>query len=384
MARLLVIIPDHLSALVKKGEITDRYYNPGNLFDEVHILMTNADQVDKNAIQKTVGRAQIEVHNLAHNYRLVLHSLGYRPILLRKWAEEGVRLAKEIRPDLVRCHGNYLNGFIAAEIKRNLGVKYIMSLHGDHDRDLRYHARWCYNWKEKLFYILMRRVERVNLQNADCVICVYRFIEPYARKYGAQRIEIIYNAVNQDNLLPKENYDLSNPVKIIIPGRQLPQKDPAPLIRAVAEIPGATLTLIGHGPIHDSLEKLAADLGISDRCFFFQAMDNDELCRTLRNFDILVSINDFGGVSKVELEAAMVGMPMITNAHPMETEPEILGQNCLVVDGSPASYKQAILKFIGDMELRKNMGGKLRESVKAITPEKMESEVVKIYKEFLK
>ena len=33
------------------------------------------------------------------------------------------------------------------------------------------------------------------LKNADCVVCVYRFIEPYARRMGARRIEVIYNVV---------------------------------------------------------------------------------------------------------------------------------------------------------------------------------------------
>ena len=64
MSTLLVIIPDALSGLVNKGEITPRYYNPGNLFDEVHILMTNDDQVKPEDMQRTVGEARLYLHNL--------------------------------------------------------------------------------------------------------------------------------------------------------------------------------------------------------------------------------------------------------------------------------------------------------------------------------
>src|SRR5580704_18008108 len=43
LERLFVIVPDRLSALVSKGEVTQRYYNPGNLFRVVHLFMTNDD-----------------------------------------------------------------------------------------------------------------------------------------------------------------------------------------------------------------------------------------------------------------------------------------------------------------------------------------------------
>ena len=63
--RLLVIINDRLSDLVRKGEITPRYYNPGGLFDEVHIVLTNDDRPDPTQLQTTVGRAILFLHNIA-------------------------------------------------------------------------------------------------------------------------------------------------------------------------------------------------------------------------------------------------------------------------------------------------------------------------------
>ena len=42
--RLMVLIPHALSDLVAKGEVTERYYNPGDLFREVHIVLTNDDR----------------------------------------------------------------------------------------------------------------------------------------------------------------------------------------------------------------------------------------------------------------------------------------------------------------------------------------------------
>ena len=118
--KILVIIPDRLSALIEKGEITARYYNPGNLFDEVHILMTNDDKPNLTDVQKTVGDAELYLHNLpAPSF---IKTFGWRPWLLKGWAKRAVDLARKIRPELIRCHGNHLNGYAAAMIKKKSGV----------------------------------------------------------------------------------------------------------------------------------------------------------------------------------------------------------------------------------------------------------------------
>ena len=383
MASLMVILSDRVSTIITKGEYTPRYYNPGNLFDEVHLLVTNDDRIDWAALQYTVGNAKLSVHNLPYDDKVFYWALGYRPSLLKKWAAGGVRLAAEIKPDLIRCHGNHLNAFIASEIKRKLGIPYIISMHINPDADMRRLASWRHDWKEKFILLCTKSLEKINITGSDCVICVYRFIEPYARKYGARRVELIYNVVNQENLLWKENYKLSDPIKLIIPGRQFRQKNPAPLMQALVKIPNAELTLIGDGSLHDYLKELAKDIGIGHRCIFHKSLDNSILCRSLKDYDILVSINYYGGISKVELEAAHVGIPVVTNAHPLEAAPEILGKHCIVVDGSPESYYEGLMKLITDDQLRQNLGERLRESVKGITPEKMEKKLVALYTEFL-
>src|SRR4030042_561627 len=102
--RLLVIIPDRLSDLIRKGEMTPRYYNPGELFDEVHILMTNDDHPELALLQKTVGRAKLFVLNLPAEKRLFMRSLGWQSFLMRKWIENGLEIANDVSPHLVRVY----------------------------------------------------------------------------------------------------------------------------------------------------------------------------------------------------------------------------------------------------------------------------------------
>lgn len=87
--RLLVIISDRLSDLIRKGEVTPRYYNPGEHFDEVYILMTNDDRPDPGVLQRMVGRAKLFISNLPAEKRLFIRSLGWQSFLMRKWTERG-------------------------------------------------------------------------------------------------------------------------------------------------------------------------------------------------------------------------------------------------------------------------------------------------------
>jgi glycosyltransferase involved in cell wall biosynthesis len=107
------------------------------------------------------------------------------------------------------------------------------------------------------------------------------------------------------------------------------------------------------------------------------------LCRSLKDFDALISVNEYGGVSKVELEAAFAAMPIITNAHPLEDEPEILGQNCITVDGSASSYATAINTLMADKTLRERLGTRLQASVQHLTSEKTEKMYSDLYREII-
>src|SRR6185436_8343846 len=170
--RLFVIIPDRLSLLVNKGEVTPRYYNPGNLFREVHIIMTSDDRPDPAGVQLMVGDARLAIHNLPAGTDTFARSFGWRPALLRSWAAPAVQLATSAPPQLIRCHGNNLNAFAAFEIKRALGVPYIVSLHGNPDVDYN-RGRLGRTWQRKLAGVAIESVEIASIKNADFVVPVY-------------------------------------------------------------------------------------------------------------------------------------------------------------------------------------------------------------------
>ena len=86
--RLMVLIPDVLTSIINKGEVTWCYYNPGDLFKEVHLVLCNDDKPDIAKTQKMVGNAKLFIHNLPRpNF---FKTIGWQLPLIRSWIKSGV------------------------------------------------------------------------------------------------------------------------------------------------------------------------------------------------------------------------------------------------------------------------------------------------------
>lgn len=374
---LLNIITDRLSHLEGKGELTSRYYNPGEVFDEVHILMTNGDQADAEKLQKLVGNASLHIHNLESGKALLFKSLFWRPSLLKGWAAEGIRIARKIKPDLVRCYGNYINGMVAAEIKKELGIPYVVSLHTHPDEN---RSNLKYGWKNFLYYHFTASVENYTLRNADKVAVIYESLLPYITRRRIKQYETVYNTVNPDNIFPKPDYMASEPLKILSVGRLIPGKRPDFLIKAAKKC-GVELTLVGDGPLREELEEIAENSSGPGKTVFVSSMDNDELCRTSREYDLFAIHCDYNGIPKTILEASLCGLPIIVNKRPGTQIPEYSEKWIKLVDNSVDGYSRAIEDFHSESE-REHFGLAARKFAESNWhPQETEARYAALYKE---
>lgn len=382
MISLLVIVSDHLSDLVNKGEITDRYYNPGELFDEVHILMINNDNPDKDALQKTVGRAKLHLHNLP--LPSVITTFGWHPRMLKRWVASGIKVAEKIQPSLLRAYGNYFNGFLAAQISQQLKIPLATSLHINPDVDIRGTVTWRSNWLVYLKYKRMIWFETETLKNSDIVLPVYESIRGYAIDHGAKQVKICYNVVNPVFLQRKKTYSLHSPPKIISVGRQCDLKNPDNLIRAVALIPGVELTLIGDGPYHEYLKHLAKKYKIQDRVIFYKGISNDQLCQILPDYDLFAIHNQGWGISKTVIEALLTGLPVVHNKRKGVASHEYNSRFMCLVENTVDGYRDALQKVLTDHTYRESIAQKGYSHAQTLwSPETTEAEYVKIYQDLL-
>ncbi|NDV27154.1 glycosyltransferase [Desulfovibrio sp. JC010] len=340
---LLVIITDRLSHIIGKGELIDRYYNPGGVFSDVHILMTNDDRPDKAALQRTVGDAKLTLHNLPSGKGLLMKTL-WRPFLLRSWAEQAIGLARKIKPDLIRCYGNFLNGYAGARIKEEFGTPLFISLHTQPDQT---RANPDVDFKTKVFYALSKAVEKYSLQRADKVSGVYGSIMDYARNKGAAAPFVAYNVINPDNIMPKKDYGCSGPLKILYVGRVIPAKNPENIIRGLQGI-NAELTVVGSGSKEQELAELVSELKLDSKVRFVPAMANDELCRTMHQYDIFAGHSQYSEFPKTVLEASLCGLPILFNSRRGTPVPEFENNIAKMVEDSPAGYRSGIEFFLSE------------------------------------
>jgi glycosyltransferase involved in cell wall biosynthesis len=386
MSCLLVCVPDRISDILIKGEYQPNYYNPGELFDDVHILMTNDDRPDRAALQRTVGRAKLHVHNWPDDLTMPPRERSWlTPFRLRKWAKGGIAIAREIKPDLIRCHGADWNTYLASRIKAELGTPYVTSLHINPDinsvRRIQGDSPTPEQKRHNAFYNYM---ERTALRSADLVMPVYKPILPYLKRIGVKRAEVCYNILNYEALRKKEDYTLHDPVKIVSVGRVIDDKDPTHIIEAVAAMGGAHLTVVGDGAKLPQIREMVAARGWSNLVTFLPAVENDTLCDMLPDFDVFAIHTEYWEISKSLLEAVLTGLPCIVNRRIGEPVPEFSDRFIRMVDNTTASYQAALSDLIADNGKREQLGRAAFEHAQANwSPAITEAKVVGIYRRFL-
>ncbi|SBW10865.1 putative glycosyl transferase, group 1 family protein [uncultured delta proteobacterium] len=386
--RLLVIIPDMITDILKKGEYQPLYYNPGEFADEVHLLLTNTDTPPLGDLQRTVGKARLFLHNLPVREAWASSRLSFlTSSRLKRWAQPGVELARNIQPDLIRCHSADWNAYLAARIKKEIGIPYCVSLHINPDTNPLHRHFPAVTAAQKRRNAFYEFLEGEGLRGADKILPVYKPILPYLERHGIpeDRIQVAYNILNIYHLSEKTSYEPHHPFRLVCVGRLFDLKNPDNIIKAVAAIPDTVLTIIGDGPARPALESLTAGLGISDRVVFIPAMENDALCGFLPEQDAFVVHTEHFEINKSVLEALLTGLPVIINRREGAQVPEFEeGEFVWLVENTPEAYQKAIQIIMDNDDSREALGRKAyAHSRERWAPRKTEAEYVAIYNAIL-
>lgn len=300
---------------------------------------------------------------------------------MRLWARPIVDLARRVKPSLVRCHVANLNAFVASEIKRQLGIPYVLSLHINADTDV-FHRAGGGTWRWRALGRAIAAAENRGLRDADLVLPVYLPILPYLRRRGVSRYEIVYNAVGQA-ARPKQDYAIDRRrVNAICVGRQLAGgKDPSPILEAMTEIPELHLTLVGDGDLHEALRAKAAALGVAGRVTFLRALPNERVLDLMARSDIFVYCSHYHELSKGCIEAALTGLPVVINDRGGDPAEEMVGPHFRLVPGTRQGFRAALRTLIDDNGARERLGRAARAHALAHWhPDRMEKRVVEIYR----
>jgi len=266
--KLIVFPNDPLRSYLEKGEIKPRYFNPKDIFDEIHVIsLFDSDEKEEN-VKKMAGKAILKIHLIGKTNLLNVKSKKTQVI----------NLIKKIRPDVIRSYNPLLQGWLATKAGKAWGIPVVISLMADYDRDLRYSAKK--NLRLKTYFKLKyskRFLETFAIKNADEVIIIYEFIRKYAEKTGANKINLIYNRVDLSKFSPSVEpvFRDSKPVVICV-GRLMKEKNQECLIRAIKDL-DVTLLLVGDGPQYTELTKLTKKLNIQNKVRFERSIPHKEI-----------------------------------------------------------------------------------------------------------
>lgn len=247
---------------------------------------------------------------------------AFRHAFLRFMLNDGVRY------DLL--HGNFwMSGWVAIELKQRLGIPVVQIFHALGKTKQRHQGAADTSPHDRIAVeeAVVRGVDRLI---AQCPAERAELVHDYGA--DAQNVVVIPAAVNCERFCPvpraearrRIGLDRNDPAVVYV-GRLLPRKDIGNIVRAVAclvhqtDLPVRLLVVGGETNEPDPavtpeigvLQRLAAELGISERVHFYGKRQPD----TLRDFysagDVAVMTPWYEPFGLTPLEAMACGRPVI-------------------------------------------------------------------------
>lgn len=151
---------------------------------------------------------------------------------------------------------------------------------------------------------------------------------------------------------------------ILFVGRLVGYKGVSVLVRALRELPHATVVIVGDGPLRQVLQTQAQTDGVADRVHFLGSVDDATLSELYENCGLLVlpSVSRAEAFGLVLLEAMARGRPVVStrldSGVTLVNEDGVTGR--VVTPNDPHALAQAIASLLGAPDDRKRMGERAR------------------------
>jgi glycosyltransferase involved in cell wall biosynthesis len=299
------------------------------------------------------GEAEARRFLLSPSERLAL-------ILAGRAGRAAARLRAEA-PVLVHAHFG-TDGLLALPLAEALGVPLVTTLHG-HEVS-RTSARLLLSGR--LSWMRYALLKRRLLARGRLFLAVSEAVRrrALAAGYPAERTVTHHNGVDTIFFHPS-----AAPVEsglVLHVGRLVEKKGTRDLIDAVARVDGATLVVVGDGPLRPSLERRARALGASVR--FLGALPPGEVLGWMQRAWLLAAPSvtardgDAEGLPTVLCEAAAAGLPVVATRH--SGIPEIVADGetgLLSAEGDVAALARNISTLLASPERRQAMSSSARQ-----------------------
>jgi glycosyltransferase involved in cell wall biosynthesis len=251
------------------------------------------------------------------------------------------------------CLANFAlpGGAVARYIQKRWGIPYVILSHG-HDIPW-FSPKQMFFWHLAL-YPIIKNITTKSLKNVLLTPELKQVADNFLGKRKASSNMVIPNGLLVDRF--REGFDTPDePLKILFVGRMVAQKDPLTFVKACKiindlKIP-AHFTMVGDGPLKESVEKLILKLGIMN-IELLGKVSQYQVYHEYENSHLLVLPSREEAMSMVVLEAVSRGIYVITT--PVSGNNELIKEGIngnLVPIDQPKEVAEQIVRFYNEKYL---------------------------------
>lgn len=226
---------------------------------------------------------------------------------------------------------------------------------------------------------LLRLVQTFVAKTAHSVLVPSQYLQSIVMTWGVpeKKISVIYNAVAaiSPGELPTQVINIHGPVVLTV-ARLVPWKGIRGVIEALrevrAEVPDATLVIVGEGSEEENLKRHAARHLPEDAVVFTGRLDPAQTRAVIAQCDVFLLNSTYEGLSHVLIEAMSLSRPII--ATKAGGNPELIADHetgLLVSVGDVRALARALLYLLQNPEQAQTLGKRAQERAGDFHEERM-------------
>lgn len=302
------------------------------------------------------------------------------------------QLIPALKLDIIHTHHPILLGQAAANKAADLNVPLVFTFHTQYWEYTHYIPfpqeaiqeflrNAIHNWLK----VFMRKCQHI-------VIPSESIKEILIREYGLEdRYTVIPTGTDlkpflqADGQAVRQSQGWQDDKVIISIGRLASEKNWETLFRAVAQVyaqhPTMRLVLIGDGPQKQTLEELAAELGIAERITFTGQLSFEEIPAYLKAADMFsfASVTETQGL--VTIEAMAAGLPVVavdgSGTHDIVDN----GKEGLLVENDPNALAFAINEMLCNPQQMQQFSVNALQKAKTFDINRLGKQMIKVYEQ---
>jgi glycosyltransferase involved in cell wall biosynthesis len=233
---------------------------------------------------------------------------------------------------------------------------------------------------------IYRNLEGVVHRRARVLICnsAYLADQVRTRDRAPPPIEVIHNAVDTErfDMVP---FPRGRPTLAMVANMHYPYKGHARMLQAMrlvrAEVPAASLILVGDGVERGRIERAAGELGLLDAVEFAGRVDDPR--PFIGRAHVVALTSDDEGFPNALLEAMAMGRPVVATR--VGGIPELVrdGMDGWLTSLDPSEIARRLVEVLGDRELRARLGASARARAESFGWERLVLETEAVYRRVL-